>query len=147
MCIAIATMPAVTRRPSRPRARLGAWLSPALLPLLLSGCLDYGEELVLAPDGSGTLRVDFTADMKFMADVSRALGDEPTPEDLRGPTREEILEGLKVDGIEVKELEVAEREQKSRVHLLLAFRSLEALGKIEGFGDDRKIDFYDEGNG
>lgn len=30
-------MPAVTRRPSRPRARLGAWLSPALLPLLLAG--------------------------------------------------------------------------------------------------------------
>lgn len=44
MCIAIATMPAVTRRPSRPRARLGAWLSPALLPLLLSGAaLRAGE--------------------------------------------------------------------------------------------------------
>lgn len=115
-----------------------------VLPLVLSGCLDYGEELTLAADGSGTLKVDFTADMKFMADVAKALGDEPTPEDMRGPTREEILEGLKVEGIEVKELEVSDKDQKSKVHMLIAFKSLEALSRVEGFGDDRKIDFYDD---
>jgi hypothetical protein len=120
----------------------------ALLPLvLLAGCLEYSEELSIEKDGSGKIKLDFTVDMGFMAEVSRALGEEPTEEELRGPTRDEIMEGLNVEGIRVSDLDVQQRGAKTRVRLTLDFANLEALSRIEGFGDDRKIDFYDEGNG
>lgn len=127
------------------RSRLGLC---ALLPLvLLAGCLDYTEELTLNKDGSGRIKVDFTVDMGFMAEVSKALGEEPSPEELRGPTREEVMEGLDVEGIKVSELDIQERGTKTRVKMTVDFTSLEALARVEGFGDDRKIEFYDEGNG
>lgn len=127
------------------RSRFGLCV---LLPLaLLAGCLDYSEELSLNKDGSGRLKLDFTVDMSYMADVSRALGEEPSAEELRGPTREEIMEGMNVEGITVSELEVQERGTKTRVKMTVDFTSLEALARVEGFGDDRKIEFYDEGNG
>lgn len=119
-----------------------------LLPLaLLAGCLDYSEELSLNKDGSGRLKLDFTVDMSYMAEVSRALGEEPSPEELRGPTREEIMEGLNVEGVTISDLDVQERGTKTRVKMTVDFTSLEALARVEGFGDDRKIEFYDEGNG
>ncbi|MCO5167513.1 MAG: hypothetical protein M9894_14295 [Planctomycetes bacterium] len=119
-----------------------------LLPLvLLAGCLDYSEELTLNKDGSGRLKLDFTVDMSFMAEVSKAMGEEPSPEEMRGPTREEIMEGLNVEGITVPELEVQDRGTKTRVRMTLDFANLEALGRVEGFGDDRKIEFFDEGGG
>jgi hypothetical protein len=141
--------PALSRRAgrgstTRRSARAGLLV---LLPLFLAGCLDYGEELTIEKDGTGTLKLDFVVDMAYMAEVSRALGDQPSPEEMRGPTKEEIQQGLVVEGITVRELEVQERESRTRVHLLLHFTSLEALGKIEGFGDDRKIEFFDEGEG
>ena len=127
------------------RSRLGLCV---LLPLvLLAGCLDYSEDLTLNKDGSGRLKLDFTVDMSYMAEVSRALGEEPSAEELRGPTREEIMEGLNVEGIKVSELDVQERGTKTRVKMTVDFASLEALARVEGFGDDRKIEFYDEGNG
>ena len=119
-----------------------------LLPLtLFAGCLDYTEELTLNKNGSGRLKLDFTVDMAYMGEVSKAMGEEPTPDDMRGPTREEIMEGLTVEGIMVSELDVQERGTKTRVRMTLDFANLEALSRIEGFGDDRKIDFYDEGGG
>lgn len=126
--------------------------SPLGLALLLSltlftGCLDYAEELTLNKDGSGRLKLDFTVDMAYMGEVSKALGEQPSPDEMRGPTREEIMEGLNVEGITVPELDVKENGTKTRVKMTVEFRSLEALGRIEGFGDDRKIDFYDEGGG
>jgi hypothetical protein len=114
---------------------------------LLSGCLDYGEELTLNKDGSGRLKLDFTVDMAYMGEVSKALGEEPSPDEMRGPTREEIMEGLTVEGITVSELDVKETGTKTRVKMTVDFTSLEALSRVEGFGDDRKIDFYDEGGG
>lgn len=127
------------------RSRLGL---AVLLPLtLLAGCLDYSEELTLNKDGSGRLKLDFTVDMSYMAEVSKALGEEPSAEELRGPTREEILEGLSVEGVTISDLEVQERGLKTRVKMTVDFASLEVLGRVEGFGDDRKIEFYDEGNG
>jgi len=115
-----------------------------LLPLALAGCLDYAEEMRLNPDGSGTLRLDFTIDMDYMAQISHALGEEPNEEELRGPTEEEIMEGLEVEGIRVEDLEIEERDRKSRVRLTIHFEDLEALNRIEGFGDDRRIEFYDD---
>lgn len=119
-----------------------------LLPLvLLAGCLDYSEELTLNKDGSGRVKLDFTVDMTYMGEVSRALGEEPSAEEMRGPTREEIMEGLTLEGITVSELEVQERGTKTRVKMTVDFVSLEALSRVEGFGDDRKIEFFDEGDG
>ncbi len=119
----------------------------AVCAALLTGCLDYREVLTLNKDGSGTLRVDFVVDLGILSEVSRALGEEPDPKEMAGPTREEILAGLEVEGIEVKELDLQQKGTKSKVHLVVAFRDLEALAKIEGFGEDRRIDFYDNGDG
>ena len=127
------------------RSPLGLTLLLSLT--LLSGCLDYGEELTLNKDGSGRLKLDFTVDMAFMGEVSKALGEEPSPDEMRGPTREEIMEGLGVEGITVSDLDVQERGTKTRVKMTVDFTSLEALNRVEGFGDDRKIEFYDEGGG
>lgn len=120
-----------------------------LAPLLLAGCLDYTETLTLEKDGGGTLAFDFTVDMSYMADVSRAIGDEPTPEDTRGPTREEVAAGLEADGITVEELIVDEqtKDKKTRVRARIRFKDLAALGRLEGFGNDRKLEFFDEGGG
>ena len=112
--------------------------------LCLTGCLDYAEQLVLNEDGSGTLGIDFTIDMGFMAEIARAFGEEPDPEELRGPTREELMQGLEVEGIEVRELEIEDDAEAmtSRVHVILDFDHLGALEQIEGFGDDRRIEFF-----
>lgn len=128
-----------------PRLSLAA-CAVALLPL--AGCLDYGEELVLNADGSGKLTIDFTIDMSYMEEVTKVLGDTPDPEELRGPTKEEVMEAVaEAEGITVEEVDVKTRDKQSRVHLKLAFVSLEALSRLEGFGDERKLEFYDEGDG
>lgn len=114
---------------------------------LLTGCLDYGEELTIDEKGGGSLRIDFVADMNFMSEVAKAIGDEPRPEEMRGPTKEEIQQGLQVEGIKLKELDVEDKGGKTKVHIALDFTSIDALKKIEGFGDDRTIEFFDEGNG
>lgn len=116
--------------------------------LSLTGCLDYAEELILNPDGSGKLTIDFTIDMSYMEEVSKVLGDEPDPEDMRGPTKEEVMEAVsEAQGIKVEAVDVQTKDKLSKVHLKLAFANLQALGNLEGFGDDRKLEFYDEGDG
>lgn len=125
--------------------RLGTLAAAALS---LAGCLDYAEELVLKPDGSGHLTIDFTIDMSYMEEVTKVLGDTPDPEEMRGPTKEEVLEAVAdAEGIKVEEVEVKAKDKQSRVHLKLAFASLEALSRLEGFGDERKLEFYDDGDG
>lgn len=119
----------------------------ALLCLSSSGCLDYAEMLTLNPDGSGKLRIDFTLDMGYMEKISKALGDEPHPDELRGPTREEVTEGLEVEGITIDKVDIDHKGRKSRVVVELSFADIAALRRIEGFGDDRKIEFFDEGDG
>lgn len=119
----------------------------SLLLLCTTGCLDYREHLILKEDGSGSLQIDFLLDLGVLAEISTALGEKPDPAAAQGPTQAEIKEGLEVEGIEVKELEVQQKGYKSKVHLLINFKSLAALNQIEGFGDDRRIDFYDNGDG
>ncbi len=134
---------------SRTARRRSSWaLLPALgLSVFLTGCLDYREVLTLAADGSGTLQIDFVVDLAVLGEISRLLGEEPEPGDMRGPTREEMLSGMNVEGLEVKELDVQEKGSKSKVHALVAFKDLATLSKMEGFGEDRRVDFYDEGDG
>ena len=62
------------------------------LVVSLTGCLDYSEELVLKPDGSGSLSLDFTIDLSYLEEVSKALGEAPDEDDFAGPTEEEIRE-------------------------------------------------------
>jgi hypothetical protein len=128
------------------RTRCAALLF-ALLLLCTTGCLDYREHMTLKKDGSGTLKIDFVLDLGVLAEISTALGEKPDPAAAQGPTKEEILEGLEVEGIEVKEIDVQQKGYRSKVHLVIAFKNLEALNQIEGFGDDRRIDFYDNGDG
>lgn len=118
------------------------------LTSLLSGCLDYRERLTLKADGSGTLMIDFVVDLGLMNQVAQAFGDQPDPNATKGPTRDEILKGLKVKGIHVDEekLKVQHRGDKSKVHVELAFDTLQALTLLQGFGDDRKVEFYDNGD-
>jgi hypothetical protein len=119
------------------------------LTTLLSGCLDYRERLTLNEDGSGTLVIDFVVDLGLMNQVAQAFGDQPDPNATKGPTRDEILRGLKVKGIHVDEekLKVQHRGDKSKVHIELSFDTLHALSLLQGFGDDRKVEFYDNGDG
>ena len=131
---------------TRALARVALCFTVAL-PLALAGCLDYREQLEIKPDGSGTLQIDFVADLSVLGEVSKAIGEAPNEEDTKGPTREEILAGLQVEGIEVKELTVQQKDAKHRVRALIAFKDLAALGKIDGFGRDRRVDFYDDGDG
>ncbi|HBP20571.1 MAG TPA: hypothetical protein DEA08_22625 [Planctomycetes bacterium] len=127
------------------RACLLAFL--VLLVTSTTGCLDYREHLILKEDGSGSLQIDFLVDLGILNEISKALGEKPDPAATQGPTKDEVLNGLEVEGVEVKEIEIKQRETKSKVHLLINFKSLEALNKIEGFGDDRRVDFYDNGDG
>jgi hypothetical protein len=129
------------------RRRLSTGATLLAIPLLLTGCLDYSEQLQLQRDGSGTLGIDFTIDMSFMEDIARAIGDNPDPEEMRGPTREEVMAGLEVEGIDVQELEIQSRDKRTRVHIVLGFDSLETLTQIEGFGDDRRIEFFEDPTG
>lgn len=125
------------------------WFSLLAVTLCLSasGCLDYAEMLTLNADGSGKLRIDFTLDMGYMEKISKALGDEPHPDELRGPTREEVTEGLEVEGITIDKVDIEHKGRKSHVLVELSFADIAALRRIEGFGDDRKIEFFDEGDG
>lgn len=127
-------------------SRLKILLFALLLPTF-TGCLDYREHLILLKDGSGTLKIDFVVDLGILNEISAALGEKPDPNATKGPTKSEVKSGLTVDGIKIKELEVMNKGAKSKVHLVLDFKSLEALSQIEGFGDDRRVDFYDNGDG
>lgn len=131
-------------RPSLHRLRVAA---VALLAVSLAGCLDYRERLSLHKDGSGVLVVDFVVDLGIMQEVSRLVGDEPDPEDSKGPTADEIRAGLEVKGVTIKELDVAAKGTKTKVHAKVEFESLQALARIEGFGQDRSVHFYDNGDG
>ncbi|MGE0706819.1 MAG: hypothetical protein AB7N76_06400 [Planctomycetota bacterium] len=123
-----------------------------LLPLLAvlaltTGCLDYREHLLLEKDGSGLLKIDFVVDLGILNDISAALGEKPDPNATKGPSKEEVLQGLEVEGIKVKELDIQQKDARSKVHIVLAFKDADALSQMEGFGDDRRIDYYDEGDG
>lgn len=133
---------------SRTARRRSSWALPVLaFTTALTGCLDYREVLTLTADGSGTLQIDFVVDLGILGEISRLLGENPGPGDIAGPTREEMLAGMNVEGLEVKALDVQEKGSKSKVHALIAFKDLAALAKMEGFGEDRRVDFYDEGDG
>ena len=66
-------------------------------------------------------------DLGLLADISSALEEEPDPEAAQGPTREEILHGLEVEGITVKELTIQRKDDKSKVHIVVDFESLDAV--------------------
>jgi len=119
----------------------------ALLVSSLAGCIDYRERLTLREDGSGTLVVDFVVDLGIMQTVARLVGDEPDPEDSKGPTADEIRAGLDVKGVTIQELTVDYKGTKTKVHAKVEFESLQALARIEGFGRDRSMAFYDNGDG
>ena len=115
------------------RALLG--FGALCLALTVSGCLDYREQLTLREDGGGTLQIDFVVNLGLMGEISEALGEKPDPEAMQGPTKDEVLAGVEVDGITVKEIEVEQRGNKSKVHLLVEFKDLASLSQIEGFLD------------
>jgi hypothetical protein len=131
------------------RARSALIVAMCLITTLLSGCLDYRERLTLKEDGSGSMVIDFVVDVGLITEVAKAFGDQPDPNATKGPTRDEILKGLQVKGIKVdkEKLKVQHRGDKSRVHIELTFDSLDALSQIQGFGDDRKVEFFDNGDG
>jgi hypothetical protein len=103
--------------------------------------------MTLNKDGSGRLTIDFVVNLGLMTEIAAAFGDKPDPNAAKGPSRDEILQGLRAKGLRVKELTVKHKGDKSRVHLDLEFKSLDVLREIEGFGDDRKVEFFDNGDG
>ncbi len=120
----------------------------ATLPLLfLGGCLDYAEVLTLNPDGGGRLEAELTIDMGLMRRLSLALGDEPEDGDLAGPGRDEVLAALSVEGVTVRELQVDDHGERTRIRLAVDFADLEALHRLEGFGARRRLELYDHGDG
>jgi hypothetical protein len=129
------------------RGRTWTAAALALLCVPLAGCLDYREQLLLRESGAGLLKIDFVVDLGLMTEIAKAFGDQPDPAAQQGPTKDEILQGLKGDGLKVEELDVKHQGEKSKVHLVLRFRSLKDLSQIEGFGDDRKVEFFDNGDG
>ncbi len=129
------------------RARVLALATIVLFTLSLAGCLDYREQMTLRKDGSGRLTIDFVVNLGLMTEIAAAFGDKPDPNSAKGPSREEILQGLRTKGLRVRELRVKHKGDKSKVHLDLEFDSLDALREIEGFGDDRKVEFFDNGDG
>jgi hypothetical protein len=135
-------------RPEETSMPRSALLFAALcVPLLLSGCLDYSEALSLRSDGSGTLEATFSIDMGLMGELSQALGEVVDPAELVGPTRDEVLEALSVEGVTVRRLEVEPLGAKTQVRLTIEFADLEALQRIEGFSARRRIGVFDNGDG
>ena len=119
----------------------------ALCLFNLVGCIDYREQLTLKKDGSGSLRVDFLLNLEVMNEISKVLGEKPDPEATQGPSEKEIKRNLKVKGITVRELKVRYKGTKTKVHIVLDFDTLATLRKIEGFGNDRKLEFFEGGKG
>lgn len=130
------------------RAASRLWTLVATLPLLfLGGCLDYAEVLTLNPDGGGHLEAELTIDLGLMRRLSLALGDEPEEGDLAGPSRDEVLAALSVDGVTVRELQVEAQGERTWIRLAVDFVDLEALHRLEGFGARRRLELYDHGDG
>jgi hypothetical protein len=112
-----------------------------------SGCLDYREVLTFNHEGGGRLEAELTLDMGLMRELSLTLGEAPGDDDLAGPSREEILRILDVEGVTVKELRVEQLEARTRVRLQIDFDDLEALHRIEAFSARRRIELLDHGEG
>lgn len=118
-----------------------------LLPLLLSGCLDYAEVITLNPDGSGRLEAEATLDLGLVRRLSLALGEEPDAGELASPGRDEVLAALSVEGVTVRELRVDDLGERTRIQVALDFADLEALRRLEGFAARRRLELFDAGGG
>lgn len=65
---------------------------PLLAALLCAGCMEYTQEIVVNPDGSGNSTVDFAMSSSLLAMAQQAEGDEPGAEqrDPLAETREKF---------------------------------------------------------
>ncbi len=100
------------------------------LMLVMSGCLDYDEQILLHSDGSGELLIHYEAakDMRF--------------HNLYFPTdvydvEKNIRENYLVGGMELLEKDVREKGDRTRVLMRFRFRSLDALNRAPRFQDER----------
>ncbi len=101
--------------------------SLCLVCILLSGCLEYDEVIVLHGDGTGYIDVRY--------DVPRALliADWLMPgEDVALPIeRSAILEMLEDDGLTVENLRLASTRTGTRVSLRIVFEDLQAFFEVD----------------
>lgn len=101
-----------------------------LLPvILITGCFDYDEEIIMNPDGSGKLFIHYQAerDMKF--------------ETLYFPTdvydiEYNIKQNYEVTGLESQPHKILQKEDQTHVYMGFNFNNLSALGTAPRFQNE-----------
>ncbi len=97
-----------------------------LISLLLNGCLEYDEQIILKPDGSGELFIHYAAerDMRF--------------QNLYFPTdiyevEQNIQENYLVSGVELLSREIRQKGDETHVYMRFRFDNLEDLNRAPRF--------------
>lgn len=96
-----------------------AILLAAVMMITLSGCVDYEEEITLARDGSGTVRIHYYMDESM---IEMMEGETPFDFD-----KGSIEERFKDASVKLAEIEVYTKDEQRHVVLVIEFPDLETL--------------------
>ncbi len=111
--------------------------------VLLSGCFEMKEELVLNADGSGTLtgKYVFGEQMTAMMSMGAAMGGAmESGDDSNLPmTAEDVKKMFKGPGIEVKEAKAETVEGKQNLTFKVAFKDVNELFKTKKYKDGKPV--------
>lgn len=100
----------------------------AVIVVTVSGCMDYEEEITLARDGSGTVRIHYYMDES----MAQMMAGETTP----FPFDEASIEAIFKDApVKLVKSEVYTENEQKHVVLVIEFPDLEKLQECQFFAD------------
>jgi hypothetical protein len=129
--------------------RIGWWVFA--MGLLLTGCFQFDQEMTLNADGSGNMKVHYACSEQTLGQIEMLaqMGKQQGGADggtvtvtSNGPSfkKEEIekeFESVKASGITLRQAAVESKDGWRHVDLLLDFKDLASLRKLELFKDSK----------
>jgi len=110
------------------KALLGVFISS----LLLLGCLNYEERIILKRDGSGQMEVHYYANKKMTT-----RGDYVVIAEDEEEIREEIEERYTSERVKLSHFRVKDKDNKRHVYFTLDFKDIEDLNDLRQFKDSQ----------
>lgn len=108
-------------------------LMGVLIPfLLLLGCLNYEERIILKRDGSGQMKVHYYANKKM-----KTKGDFVIIAEDEEEIREEIEERYTSKRVRLSDFRVKDKDNKQHVYFTLDFKDIEDLNDLRQFKDSQ----------
>ncbi|MFH0812816.1 MAG: pilus assembly protein PilP [Pseudomonadota bacterium] len=119
--------------------------------LLVQGCLEEEDELILNQDGSGTFKAmkilgeEFTKMAELAEEMKESAGGKIATEGLLAVTDKALKEQLQGEGVIIENVTVEKKENKIHSSYTLTFNNIQNLLSIKAFQQE-PISFYRDKN-